>query len=758
MYYDCLGGNSYRITLKVYRDCYTTGANFDDPLILYIYNAAGVLVQDHSINFPGSTVIDADLTNPCMTNPPDICVEEAIYEVIVSLPNSPGGYDVVYQRCCRNSSIINLDVPDSQGATYWNHIPNPGDMCNSSPRFENYPPIIICGGYPFEFDHSAYDPDGDSLVYELCAPFLGGSFSAPTPSPGTTPPISPPPYPTVDYSYDFTATYPMDADPPLTINPNTGYMTATPEFFGQYVVGVCVKEYRDGVLIGTHLRDFQFNVTDCTPPLFASFPEEYNNCNDMTILFDNNSFGTSTFYWDFGVPGTGSDFSSAFEPTYTYPDTGTYLVMLIANPGTDCSDTAYSEVQIYPNLIASFNYESVCAMQPVLFDDGSVTTFGELVSWTWDFGDGSTSSEQDPTYVFEMGGTFPVSLKIKNDVGCVDEITTIVTVYPLPQAEFNWENICIGEEVELMDASVIPDPYFIAEGIWTLEGSESSIFGTEINITFDSAGLYTLTYIANSDKGCTDTITHYLSVAPEIVAELEPDTSLCEGDSIQLLVRNGSYYQWTPVYHISDANVFNPYVFPEVGTTYTVLVSDGCTTDTASIYVDVLPKPVVNAWPDTAVYRYEPVNIYADGDGVSFEWWPSTDIADPNSNNTIIYPSETDSYIVTATGENGCTNTDTISIVVWFRCNRFGIPNAFTPNNDGLNDAFRIVSFGDDAIENFSIYNRWGEVVFNTADITMAWDGNSLGKPQETGVYMYLINLYCEGQQQTLTGTVTLLR
>ncbi|MFN3940761.1 MAG: PKD domain-containing protein, partial [Chitinophagales bacterium] len=413
------------------------------------------------------------------------------------------------------------------------------------------------------------------------------------------PPISPPPFATVDYAFDFNADFPIDAAPPLTINPVTGVLTATPNFFGQYVVGVCVKEYRDGVLINTHLRDFQFNITDCTPPLYASFPDEYNNCDDMTIYFDNNSFGTSTFYWDFGVSGLSSDFSTAFEPTYTYPDTGTYIVMLIANPGTDCADTSYSEVQIYPHLIASFNYESACAHQPLLFDDGSVTTYGELVQWQWNFGFGSTSPEQDPEYTFETGGSFPVTLKVKNDVGCEEEITNMVTVYPLPQADFDWTSHCLGQEIALYDLSTIDSAYSVTDGIWILP--DSTAFGTDTHIAFTHPGLYNITYIAVSDKGCTDTITHYLSVAPEIVAEIPPDTSVCIGDSVQLLVRNGSYYQWTPVYHISDANAFNPYVFPEVSTVYTVVVSDGCTYDTASIYVEALERPAVFAWPDTAV-------------------------------------------------------------------------------------------------------------------------------------------------------------
>lgn len=758
MYYDCLSDNNYKVTIKIYRDCYSSGADFDDPLYLYIYNSSGVLQQQISIPLLSSTLIDPDLTNPCIVDAPDICVEEGVYEVIINLPNSLGGYDLVYQRCCRNSSIINLDEPDSQGATYWAYIPNPGDICNSSPRFNTFPPIVICGGYPFQFDHSATDPDGDSLVYELCAPFLGGGLTAPIPDLFSVPPISSPPFPTLDYAEGFSATYPMEASPELTINSETGLLTGTPTLFGQFVVGICVKEYRDGELIETHLRDFQFNVTDCTPSLYADFPAEINNCDNLTIEFDNNSFGTSSYYWDFGVPSIGSDSSTTFEPIYTYPDTGTYIVMLVANPGTICSDTSYSEVNVYPQLIADFNYEAACAQQLLFFDDASTTDHGELTEWIWDFGGGITSTLQDPSLMFESGGSFPVTLKVKNDVGCTKEISKNIIVYPLPQADFIWDSHCLGQSAELMDNSIIAEGYSVINGEWTLPGEASATMGASSTINFDTTGVFEITYVAISDKGCTDTITHYITIAPQVIAELEPDTAICIYDTVQLLVRNGSSYQWTPVYRISDDNAFNPYVYPEVSTLYTVLVSDGCTSDTASIFIEVLPRPEITAWPDTAVYRFEPVQLYSESDGISFSWWPSQDLDNSVTANPVVSPSETSAYIVTATGENGCTNADTISIVVWLRCNRYDIPNAFTPNGDGLNDAFRIVSFGDDAVDNFSIYNRWGEIVFETDDITKEWDGINKGKEQETDVYFYVINVKCEDIRQTLTGTITLLR
>src|SRR4051812_38650650 len=164
IYYDYLGGSNYRITLKVYRDCYTGMAPYDNPATIFIFNSSGAFIDSVEIPFPGSVTLPVTISNPCFTPPTNICVEEAVYVTTVHLPNSPGGYNIVYQRCCRNNTILNLISPGSVGSTYMAHIPDntvaPG---NSSPRYNNFPPIFLCSGVPLLFDHSATDPDGDSL-------------------------------------------------------------------------------------------------------------------------------------------------------------------------------------------------------------------------------------------------------------------------------------------------------------------------------------------------------------------------------------------------------------------------------------------------------------------------------------------------------------------------------------------------------------------------------------------------------------------
>ena len=195
IYYDNLGGNNYKITLKVYRDCFNGVPPLDNPAFITIFDKNGIVVDTFRIPLISQNNVPPSINNPCIQTPNSVCVEEGIYVGTRNLPPKNGGYYVVYQRCCRNNSILNIVNPGNTGATYWEHIPGPEVVAsNSSPRFSKFPPIFICNGIQIKFDHSATDPDGDILVYSLCDPYDGCS----PPTPGNCP-VAPPPYTPVQF-------------------------------------------------------------------------------------------------------------------------------------------------------------------------------------------------------------------------------------------------------------------------------------------------------------------------------------------------------------------------------------------------------------------------------------------------------------------------------------------------------------------------------------------------------------------------------
>ncbi|MEX2589136.1 MAG: PKD domain-containing protein [Chitinophagales bacterium] len=672
-YYDCLGNNQYRFTLNVYKDCNALGPNvadFDDPAFIGVYEGSNHISTEY-IFLDDTTKIPAIINNPCLQAPPDVCVEEGTYEFIINLPNSTAGYKLVYQRCCRNHTIVNLNQPSNQGATFSIDIP-PSNLvtCNSSPRFNEFPPIAICANDPLVFDHSATDPDGDNIVYELCAPIDGGSQVDPRPSPPG------PPYNNVQYSAGFSAGAPLTATPPLSIDPNTGILSGTPTSVGQYVVGVCAKEYRNGILIGETRRDFQFNVTDCTSNVEASVPTIDNDpvaslgtegvfvyeCQDFTVNFINNSSNGTTYDWDFGVSGTTQDQSSDFEPSYTYPDTGAYIVRLIVNQGFPCADTTDVVVRIYPIFTTDFSFVDICRNEAAEFEDLTQSSYGTINNWEWDFGDGNTSNIPNPTHQYSSDGTYTVRLISENSKGCRDEMEKELTVLNTPNTDFEISPTCIDEPINFNNTTTISSGS-ISSYEWIFSNGQNS---TQNNTTqtYNSLGNQSVLLIAESNSGCKDSLLRTFTVHPLPTVSISNDTSICEDEKVVLNASGGTDYSWTPTTGLSDAGIQNPIAQPLTSTEYTVLVTDinECTSSAAT-FITVFPKPNTSAGVDTFVCLGDSITLHASG-GVSFRWSPAFLFNDPNEISPTISPDSSLYLNLESLSDKGCKNTDQIYLEV----------------------------------------------------------------------------------------------
>jgi gliding motility-associated-like protein len=784
MSYECLGGDQYLITLKVYRDCYNGLAGYDNPTNIFIWNSNCQLISTLPVPFPGSDTLDNNPGNPCLIVPPGICVEEAVFTYTVTLPANSGGYTMAYVRCCRNNLIQNILDPSNTGGSYIATIPDTSlAECNSSPIYNNFPPTVICVNQPFSFDHSATDADGDSLVYELCAPYIGGDAFNPYPNPPTCPP-----YPFVTYVNPYSATDPMGGSPPLTIDPQTGLMTGTPNTEGNFVVGVCVKEYRNGELLSEHKRDFQFNVVECTPAVTAATPPVINNCAAYTVTFENNSNGGDTYHWDFGVPGS-ADTSNLFQPTYTFPDTGVYTVTLIVNPGTTCGDTTTATVYIYPTLNVSMAAPDGCEGNPVQFYDQSSSAFGVIDTWGWNFGDGGTSNLADPLHAYANTGTYTVTFYAQNDLGCVDTITETVVIYPSPETEIVPDDtiICSLDAIQLFASGTgnfawepdynlsnnnVANPMASPDVTTTYTVTLSNQFGCfdqdSVTITvFDSVGVYagndtticpggavqlngqgglvfqwtpssglsdptipnpvatpqtTTTYVLNSSIGsCTGSDAITIVVKPFPTVNAGPDVSICGGETIQLLATGCTDYSWSPPAGLSDPNIANPLANPSATTTYTVSA-----TDDNSCPIVVTDEVTVSVIPIPTIFTSPDTSIILGtctdlfaAGGSVYQWNPGSGLDNPNSQTPIACPTELTTYTVTITTSDGCVYYDSVTIDI--RLDPILVfPTAFSPNDDGKNDFFRPVILGLARINELRVYNRWGEEVFSISGVDVA--------------------------------------
>ncbi|HNG90828.1 MAG TPA: hypothetical protein PK858_11510, partial [Saprospiraceae bacterium] len=352
-------------------------------------------------------IIDLTPETPqCVVNVPMVCVEKGTYIFERELPvDDVDSYFVVYQRCCRNNTINNIIDPGSVGATYYAELtPAAQKACNNSPVYTNFPPIIICAGYPLNFDHSATDADGDLLLYSFFAPLAGGGPILTFPGVNScngaipTPPCNPPFDEVVFTAPTYKPDNPMGGNPQVTINGITGLITGTPTIQGQFVVGIKVEEYRNGVLLSVLRREFQFNVTDCTPTLYAEIksdsvagPKSYvvQSCGDFTVDFINQSkprTNVETQEWEFDLKNGTVFKSKEWDASVSFPAIGTYTGILRLNPGSQCADSAYITVNIFPEIKADFSFDyDTCVAGPVAFTDLS-TGNGIIDRWAWTFG------------------------------------------------------------------------------------------------------------------------------------------------------------------------------------------------------------------------------------------------------------------------------------------------------------------------------------------------------------------------------------
>ena len=534
MYYECLGGNLYRVTMKLFRDCNSGGALFDAPAYFSIFDESNNLVMQRNDFIETVTYIEPDLNSPCLTFPPDICVQEGTYSFNVQLPSNTQAYKIVYQRCCRNATIQNLTNPGDQGLTLVAEVPAAVDaVCNSMPTFNNFPPPVLCAQESISFDHSATDPDGDVLVYSLCSPFIGGTTDNPYPNIASNPP-----YNEVLWAPGYSAGAPLNANPGLSIDPVTGVITGKPTQLGQFVVGVCVEEWRDGKLISTNTRDFQFNVALCEQSYAAGIadPDPADLCGNLTINFENISDPDNDFVWNFGDPANPNAGSTVFSPTYTYPDTGTYEVMLVTNPGFFCSDTAYLILPLYYEMqinVQISDFECVDGEQVFSFVANGIFESGSTLNW--DFGPNATPQTGTGLTVdgirFSTLGPQEIGVEVL-DNACEAQDQVIIDIPEPPDISINpQEFFCNGLNYQFSQESQNASIFHWDFGV---DGTNSDVSSqSNPGFNFPGPGVYTVSLTGSTAANCPVTVTQTFDIQTLLAPQIGPNDIVClEGNSV----------------------------------------------------------------------------------------------------------------------------------------------------------------------------------------------------------------------------------
>lgn len=702
MTYTRLGGNTIRVTLTIYRDNYngSTNALFDGQpgqaeAIISIFNANGAFLQAVDLGAPNNITTIPQQLAACQDPIPNIDIQRGVYIIDIDLNTVPGynpnlGVRLLYGRCCRNGNISNVNAPGVQGFSAIADVP-PINIQNSSPVFNNFYQYL-CEDRLSQLDFSATDIDGDSLVYSLCDPYQALDDNDPSATltglnfgggPGIYNNYGPP-YNTINWFFGYSATNPFGGTPP-SFNSSTGILQATPNIAGVFTMAVCVSEYRNGVLLGTVQRDFQYLVSPCD---FPDAEIQFDNsvpidpttglyvidalCNDGLVNFNlGNNFGINNYSWDFGDPTTTTDVSNLQNPSYFYSDTGTFIVTLIGTDNDGCSDTSRGLVRIYPVFAPGYTIDDTCQNTAVQFTDISTTTFGNVNSWDWDFGDPGSSNDnsllQNPSYTYSQPGTFTSTLIVTTDKGCQETVTNQVTVHPEPTANFNLNNLCIGETASFTNQSTVSSGT-ITQNNWNF-GDLNTSNQQNPSHTYASAGTYNVNLQVSTNQGCQDNITQQITVHPLPTITLTNDTIICDNDTLNLFAAGGQQYQWSPNYNIINSGSNNPSIFPDVDTTYIVQVTDinGCV-DTDSVEVNVYDFNPDFTFVDSCLNIAAAFNdISTINPGTINSWnWNFGDLTTSNQQNPSHTYNAAGNYNVSVTigSDVGCQETVTKAITI----------------------------------------------------------------------------------------------
>lgn len=717
--YECLPNGGIRVNMYIYRDCNSGGAGFDNPATIFLYNSNGNIEQELTVFNPTIEELEITTDGLCAENIPDVCVERGYYTTIANIPNGSTGYQLVYQRCCRNPGIVNLLNPDNTGSTYVLDIPPYSNNCNnSSPVFDNYPPIVICANNPLIFDHSATDADGDSLVYSICEPFNGADDFDPQPS-------TPYPYSDVSWNPPYSATNQLGGSPPMSIDPVTGELTAFPSQIGLFVVGICVSEYRDGVLLSTNKRDFQFNVTNCQIVLaqtaLVTISGNDTICLGEAVTIQGEVFGANTFQW---MPTVGLSDPNSLTPTITPLETLTYT-LIASNSLSGCADTSTVTIVVDNGSLELPNNLLICLGDTVHLDP----ILDPNANLVWSPGNSLDDSTLVSPNAFPTETTI-YTATITTVLGCTATDQMMIVVNPLDTTSIaGIVNICFDSNTQL---SAIPNNAL--SYLWSNGATTSSI---DVNV----ANTYTVT--VTNTLGCISTASATVTVQ-DIVANLTGDTEICEGETTTLsLADSYSQYLWSNNATTTTLNTN--------GGTYSVTVTDAnnCSTVT-NITITENPNPTPSIIGELDIPEFTSTTWSVSPTFVQYIW--SNGASTPN-----ITVTEEETYSVTVTDANDCKGTAAAALdLVPLKVVLF--PSAFSPNSDSVNDDFgattkNVISYS------VEIFNRWGQKVFSSDNISQRWDGTYKGVPQEMGVYVYKAKvIYTDNTEEAFKGNVSLVR
>jgi PKD repeat protein len=372
----------------------------------------------------------------------------------------------------------------------------------------------------------------------------------------------------------------------------------------------------------------------------------------------------TSWYWDFGVPSISTDTSTVAAPTYTYPDSGTYVMKLVVNRGQQCADSATANVKVYPGFFPDFTYTGGCKDFPLQFIDNTTSNYGTVTGWRWNFGDlttlADTSLLQNPGWQYPGIGTKTVRLIVGNTKGCVDTVFHDVIVFDKPPITLSFRDtlICSIDTLQLM-----------AQGTGNFSWTPNYNIYNQ-NTATPSVYPKTTTYytVQLDDRGCINHDSIRVRVVDFVTLSAPLDTTICLTDSVTLRPSgDGLQFTWTPPATLNNPNIKNPVARPTSTTMYYVTAHIGKCSALDSVRVRTVPYPGANAGPNFTICYDDTVQLIGSIVGTGFTWSSISTLINPTTLTPLAFPLHTTAYVLTAYDSlSGCPKPsfDTVLVTV----------------------------------------------------------------------------------------------